>query len=474
MIAFCATNQTRWNVDEDEGIPVLTTQNFEQFLKDHPYVFVKFYAPWCGHCKKMIPDYQRLAKRMAEETDGVPVVKVDATVEKDLAGKFGVKGFPTLKFFKNGQPIDYKGARTENDIYNFIKKKSGEAAKLLTTDEEINEFAKKSLNVLFVLPTGEDAALATFKALADNIDDLSFAYTHNTNYAKNLDLNDKFNMIVFRDFDDGNKSFSSATAPKLDDLKNFIGQVRFPLVMDFDQKVAERIFGEKKPAIFMFSDDYNVDEVAQFREVAKELKGQIYFSLSKIKSGFGSKLAGMVDVTSGPAVRIVEVGSAGINKYKVDDISIAGMKKAIEDYKAGNLTPFFKSDPIPTENDEPVKVIVGDSFQTEVIDNDKFVLVEAYAPWCGHCKKLEPIYKDLATKLSKHSNLVLAKMDATKNEYPGFNVRGYPTVALYKPGNKKSPVYYNKERSFQLILEFLEEHMKVKLLEEDERVSAEL
>ena len=252
---------------------------------------------------------------MDEETDGIQVVKVDATVEKDLASKYVVKGFPTLKFFKNGQPVDYKGGRTETDIYNFIKKKSGEAAKLLSSDDELNTFAKQSLNILFVLPAGEDNAVNTFKALADNVDDLTFAYTHNTSYAANLGLNDKYNMIVFRDFDDGNKSFSSNEVPKLEELRNFINQVRFPLVMDFDEKVAQRIFGEKKPAIFMFADDYNVEQVAHFREVAQELKGQIYFSLSKIRSGFGNKLAGMADVTSGPAVRIIEVGAAGINKY---------------------------------------------------------------------------------------------------------------------------------------------------------------
>ena len=472
--ALSAVNSSKWGVDEEDGVPVLNAGNFDKFLKDNQHVFVKFYAPWCGHCKTMAPDYKKLASRMAEEADGVPVVKIDATVEKDLASRFGVKGFPTLKFFKNGQPIEYKGGRTENDIYNFIKKKSGDPVKQLSSDEDIAAFAKQSLNVLFVLPEGDDSSLSAFKSLADSVDDLNYAYTHNTKYASTLGLNDKLNLIVFRDFDEGNKSLGFSSTPKLEEFKNFINQVRFPIVMDFDQKVAEKIFGEKKPAIFMFSDDYNAKEVAMFREVANELKGQIYFSISKVKSGFGNKLAGMVDVSKGPAVRIVEVGPTGISKYMVDDISIAGIKKGVEDFKAGKLTAFYKSDPIPTSNDEPVKVIVGNSFKSEVIDNDKFVLVEAYAPWCGHCKKLEPIYTELATKLGKHDNIMIAKMDATKNEFPGLSVRGYPTLALYKPSNKKSPVYYNKERSFNALLEFLEEHTGTKLLAEDERVTTEL
>lgn len=71
------------------------------------------------------------------------------------------------------------------------------------------------------------------------------------------------------------------------------------------------------------------------------------------------------------------------------------MKKALEDFKSGTLEAHYKSAPVPETNDEPVKVVVGDNFE-ELVLNDKYVLLEAYAPWCGHCKKLAPIFDDLA------------------------------------------------------------------------------
>jgi len=69
-----------------------------------------------------------------------------------------------------------------------------------------------------------------------------------------------------------------------------------------------------------------------------------------------------------------------------------------------------------------VKIIVGKNFDDLVINNDKDVLVEFYAPWCGHCKQLAPIYDELAAKLAVNPNLVIAKCDSTGNEVVYFNL----------------------------------------------------
>ena len=466
ILLTLTTLSGKWDLEEEDGIPFLTSANFDSFIESNPLVFVKFYAPWCGHCKKMIPAYKSLAERMAEENH-VPIVKVDATKEKDIIARYNVKGYPSLKLFKNGHVIDYKGGREEDDIYKFINKKTSDSAKELKTEEEIDEFGKSSVAVLYIVPNGDGDTVGDFKAVAENMEDVPFAYTYNTNYAKKLQLDDEHNLVVFRDFDDGNKSLSSAEPLPKQRMTYFVESVRFPLVMEFDDKVAKKIFGEKKPAVFLFTDDFSIEQAALFRQVAEERKGQIYFSISKISSGIGSKLANMLDIkkTEEPTIRIVRVAKAGVEKYKVDDSSMNGIKQALDDFKAKKLSPYYKSASPPQNNDKPVKVIVGTTFEEQVINSGKFVLVEAYAPWCGHCKKLDPIYNDLAEKLAEHDDIVLAKMDATENEYKGFDVKGYPTIALFKPG-QSNPSYYNKERSYDMLLIFLEEHIGRKLIDE--------
>lgn len=76
------------------------------------------------------------------------------------------------------------------------------------------------------------------------------------------------------------------------------------------------------------------------------------------------------------------------------------MELFVQDLLDEKLTPYLKSEPVPETNDEPVKVAVANNFDQVVLNNDKDTLIEFYAPWCGHCKKLAPVFDELAAKVS--------------------------------------------------------------------------
>ena len=113
-----------WGLTEEEDVVVGTTAEFDAFVEKHPFVLAEFYAPWCGHCKKLAPEYAKAAKQLKSTEPPVPLVKVDATVETDLASRFGVQGYPTLKWFVNGKAMEYGGGRTESEILTWVKKKT--------------------------------------------------------------------------------------------------------------------------------------------------------------------------------------------------------------------------------------------------------------------------------------------------------------------------------------------------------------
>jgi len=99
----------------------LTDSSFDEVLKGDDLWLVEFYAPWCGHCKSLAPEW----KKAAGQLGGIAKLgAVDATVYGGLAQKYGIKGYPTIKVFKagsNGKAIDYEGGRTANDIVTYAK-----------------------------------------------------------------------------------------------------------------------------------------------------------------------------------------------------------------------------------------------------------------------------------------------------------------------------------------------------------------
>ena len=114
---------------ETNNVKVLTPATFDQTINEPgKTVFVKFYAPWCGHCKRLAPDYKKLADVFAEEKN-VVIAEVDADKYKDLARSYGVTGYPTLKLFKNGEIVDYKEARDLESLVAFVNKHAGTARK---------------------------------------------------------------------------------------------------------------------------------------------------------------------------------------------------------------------------------------------------------------------------------------------------------------------------------------------------------
>ncbi|KZO90686.1 disulfide isomerase [Calocera viscosa TUFC12733] len=109
----------------------LDSANFDDNVGGSAGALVEFFAPWCGHCKNLAPTYEQLADAFAHSKN-VIIAKIDADgAGKDAGQRFGVTGFPTLKWFPAGslEPEPYEGQRDLDALISFVESKSGVKAK---------------------------------------------------------------------------------------------------------------------------------------------------------------------------------------------------------------------------------------------------------------------------------------------------------------------------------------------------------
>ncbi|XP_033640968.1 thioredoxin domain-containing protein 5-like [Asterias rubens] len=103
----------------ESKVTVLTDGSFQDGISKG-YTFVKFFAPWCGHCKRLAPTFDELALKL-EDKPGLAAAEVDCTQQKQICSKHQVKGYPTMLLFKNGEYVEkYTGGRTLDNMYSFM------------------------------------------------------------------------------------------------------------------------------------------------------------------------------------------------------------------------------------------------------------------------------------------------------------------------------------------------------------------
>lgn len=236
-----------------------------------------------------------------------------------------------------------------------------------------------------------------------------------------------------------------------------------PLLVEFNHDTAQKIFGGEIKShllLFLTKSEESFEKISEAaRAVAKPFKEQVLFVTidseeedhQRILEFFGIKKEEI------PAARLIKL-EEDMAKYKpeTNELTSESIKKFVTDFLDGKLKQHLLSQTLPEDWDkEGVKVLVASNFEKIALDANKDVLVEFYAPWCGHCKQLVPIYDKLAESLKDNENIVIAKMDATANELENIKVSSFPTIKLFTKGENQV-IEYNGPRTLEGMKKFVE------------------
>eukprot|EP01023_Acetabularia_acetabulum_P033025 TRINITY_DN3088_c0_g1_i5.p2 TRINITY_DN3088_c0_g1~~TRINITY_DN3088_c0_g1_i5.p2 ORF type:complete len:493 (-),score=120.10 TRINITY_DN3088_c0_g1_i5:304-1782(-) len=457
VLGFCFGEIT-----EEDDVIVVTGANFEEVVKSNPQLAVEFYAPWCGHCKKLTPEWASAAKALKKEK--VVLAKCDSTEHKELAAKFGVKGYPTIKVFKGDVDSfsDYKGPRDAAGIISYMSKQFGPASKEFKTEEEVTDFAGEALVILGVFSKPDSEAFKVYiKATEMLRDDYDFAHVFDSKLVtkcKDIECGSD-TVLLFKPYDEKFAQFDGKF--ELAALKTWIQQKATPtlpeLGVNSHQKAIQAAFQSDKPKfIAMASADY--PQLTEFKEAvvaAFEKYDAALPVFAEAKGNEGTLKYFGVSADDTPAW--VMFSQATNEKYVQTKGEYSKIAEWLKKYEEGTLEKTIKSEPVPEENDGPVKVIVATQFD-ELVTNKNDVLIEFYAPWCGHCKQLAPIYEKVGENFKENKSVTIAKMDATANDIPDsrFNVKGFPT--LYFVTGSNEVIQYSGDRSEADIIKFVEKN----------------
>jgi protein disulfide isomerase family A protein 3 len=449
-----------------DDVLVLTDSNFESEVSKHSTILIEFYAPWCGHCKRLAPEYEKAATTLKRSDPPVPIAKVDCTVETSTCSKYGVSGYPTLKIFKNGEfSKEYDGPREADGIVKVMNREAGPVSKKLETKEDAHAFINRdTVGVIGFFESEDNAEAKSFLKVADALANVRFAHTTNDEVKKEFKQTEQ-SVVLYR---------PKVLQSKFEEAEVRITQIDSNLKATLESEAlglcAERTQGNAdnfaKPLVVAF---YNVDYTKnpkgtnywrnRVMKVAKQLKDEkltASFAISNIDE-LGRELEECgIEERTGDKPFVCAWDSSN-KKYKMTEVfSVESFEQFVRDFLAGKVEPHIKSEPVPEPNDDPVKVVVAKNFDDIVNNEDKDVLIEFYAPWCGHCKSLAPKYEELAKKLEDEKDIVIAKMDATANDVPStYDVKGFPTIYFAPKGSKKSPRKYEAGREVDDFIKYL-------------------
>lgn len=453
-------------VADASKVKELDQSNFADTLKAHKAILVEFFAPWCGHCKALAPKYAAAAEALSALPDAA-VASVDCTQHQELCSQFNVQGYPTLIAFTEGGPsmgTAYQGPRETDAIVSYLKKK------ILPSFVEVNSAsALKDLvdgaSVGTLVYFGEDSSdFSVFTTLSSANDVFTFGRVTSADVAAgakatipSLQLTTKSGKVL--DYSDFPLDMAK--------LKNWVNDNGYPKVSEITQETYQRLAALPRPILIFVgataSDDFKNAWVPLLNELAEEFSDVSFTfgdeaQLGRAVSQFGGT-GNVYPTIIGMASPSAPEGSTLPPRWAFNEkeaFTAASLRAHVQSIVDGSLKPFIKSEPIPEDNSGPVKILVADNFDELVLQSGKVVLVEFYAPWCGHCKSLAPIYEELGQAFASNANVIIAKIDATANYVdPKYNIQGFPTILLFTPG--QAPASYEGARSLEALSAYVSE-----------------
>ncbi|KAL7068100.1 thioredoxin family protein [Cryptosporidium serpentis] len=507
----------------------LKGSTFDDFITNNPNVLVIFYAPWCGHCKSLVPILDPVAAEVEEFGGKGKIGVIDATVEVELTQRFDIKGYPTLFFFSGDptSPSTYPESMDsrskdvmvklllsrDKDLYSLLDTRSYSSFEDAKLELKLNEKVEESKSTVIVY-YGKPNTVRTKAVIGalETLRDEGFEVVSYLVYVnKKADIGLHIYALPDKEEPDSSQAFNPKRhieTPSIilgrsewnhQILKLFIETAARPLI-SFNG-ISPMYIHESSNSLIAYLPE-NVSEAKKLREELLEY-AEKYFNPHDphldIAVGFLPRKNSLeLEESVGyslnhPMVKensfLLKLRSGSFEaqskrliaeKYLIPGpVTSSKMYEVMNKIKENNYPRFYKSMNLEeTSMATDIEVAHSSPFlPLEIVANtfDKYVksaldhealFIMFYAPWCGHCKSLKPIWLKLAQKVHKmfadkgRSRVTIAMYDVTKNDLlHGIDVQGIPTLFFFPFGSDKiiNKSKYEGSREIEGLMEYVQD-----------------
>jgi len=305
------------DINSENGVLVLNDSNFDNAVASHDFLLVEFYAPWCGYCKQLAPEWDAAAIALKDASVNIKLAKIDATENDEITRRFMISGFPTIYFFKYHEYEEYLGPRDTDGIVSWAKKHSGPPATLLTSLASLEE-VQDGFDVIVVgFFANVDSALAKmYYSVAEMTNYINFFITTSEELASHYNVTGE-SVVVLKHFDEPRADFHlNQRSFSKNDILKFVKEYTYPLVSVFSNRDARKIFAPRiLTHALVFTDrdaPHHESAIATATEVASEFRGEVQF-INILAEDKGKLEYFGVDPDSLPGMVVVQVDE--MNKF---------------------------------------------------------------------------------------------------------------------------------------------------------------
>lgn len=453
-----------------ENIEVLeyNDENFNE-IKKYDISVGLFYSPDCTYCRKFMSHYDNAMSELEDYEPKIVFFKVNCLEDgKLVCEKESVPSYPHIKIYIDGEfAEEYDGERRTDSLVKYLKRNFGHSSNELLNIMDIEKLLDGIDYVVlgyFERFTGLQTAF--MKASFVLKDKAKFGHITSSQLLNKFGL--KNNVILFKPKHLHNK-FEPENATYVgygdaQDLINFIQDNYHGLVGhrtkknegDFDLPIVIAYYEidyEHSPKLTNYWRNRILLVAHKYRNVTFAVSCKFEFENDLWRLGLNS--------TAYDHPFILAIDTNDVFYMMEANFSVDVFGKFVEDFVAGKLKPYIKSEPLPDDNDDSVKILVGKNFY-EIMHNDKDTFIQFYTPWCMVCLEFATAYEDLALEIGE--DVVIAKMNVAANDYPTFiSIKSYPTFYLSRKGMFDSPLFYNGTLELAEMIKFIAMHATYEL-----------